>query len=130
MKDDDMKDDDIKDDTSTSSLSDISDNELEKLSVVMEHAEKYYTNTKPGKSPQPPNLKKNTTNSPQGPGAIKSTPNTPTRLKWGSPRRVTADGVVYVPDSEEESDAEDRLVDVSRERLPRGCKRRRGLQYL
>lgn len=61
--------------------------------------------------------------------------------------------MVYVPDSDEESDAEDllvdvseerstqgckrkresdaedRLVDVSRERLPRGCKRKRGVRY-
>ena len=58
MKGDDMKDDDMKDDASISSLSDMSDTELEKLSVVMEHAERYYTNPKPGKPSQPPNLTK------------------------------------------------------------------------
>jgi hypothetical protein len=42
------------------------------------------------------------------------------RLQWGSPRKVTADGVVYVPDSEEESDAEDLLVSEERDETAGG----------
>jgi hypothetical protein len=47
----------MKSSSSTTSLSSVSNTEIEKLrSVVMEHANHYHTTTKPRKHPQPPTI--------------------------------------------------------------------------